>query len=112
MANPYRLVVLTAGMVLISSAVHAQQNICEANIGQVLAEYGVKLGDVADPAWQTLRWAHRGDANGPVIGYQFTGRPPSCTAGGLYVTVTTGCEISDMHTAGGCMIRGIPNHWW
>ena len=79
---------------------------------QVLSEYGVKFGDVVNPTWQTLRWAHPGDANGPVSGYQFYGRPASCSSGSLYVSVTTGCEISNMHTEGGCMIKGIPNHWW
>ena len=45
-------------------------------------------------------------------GYQFYGRPASCSSGSLYISVTTGCEISNMHTEGGCMIKGIPNHWW
>lgn len=53
--------------------------LCQANIAQVLSEYGVKFGDVVNPTWQTLRWAHPGDANGPVSGYQFYGRPASCS---------------------------------
>ena len=45
----------------VGSAAQAQQNVCQANIAQVLSEYGVKLSDVVNPTWQTLRWAHRGD---------------------------------------------------
>jgi hypothetical protein len=71
----------------------------------------MKLSGVANPTWQTLRWAAPG-RNGPVSGYQFDGQPASCSKGSLYISVTTGCEIADMHTEGGCMIKGIPNHWW
>jgi hypothetical protein len=47
-----------------------------------------------------------------VYGYQFSGQPASCKSGNLYISVTTGCEISNMHTEGSCMIKGIPNYWW
>lgn len=112
MANNHSFVAIAAGIILAGAPAQAQQNVCQANVAQVLAEYGVKFGDIGNASWQTLRWAHRGDEYGPVSGYQFQGSPASCSSGNLYVTVTTGCEISDMHTAGGCMIKGVPNHWW
>jgi hypothetical protein len=112
MTNRFRVTSIAAVMMVVGSAAQAQQNVCQANIAQVLSEYGVKLSDVVNPTWQTLRWAHPGDENGPVSGYQFYGRPASCSSGSLYISVTTGCEISNMHTDGGCMIKGIPNHWW
>ncbi|MBK8176639.1 MAG: hypothetical protein IPK66_15645 [Rhodospirillales bacterium] len=100
-----------AGTVLVSGAAQAQQNVCQGNIAQVLSEHGVKLSEVADPQWQALRWAAAG-RNGPVSGYQFYGRPASRSSGSLNISVTTGCEISDMHTEGGSMIKGVPNYWW
>ena len=112
MPNRFRVAAIAVVMTVVGSAAQAQQNVCQANIAQVLSEYGVKLTDVVNPTWQTLRWAHPGDENGPVSGYQFYGRPASCSSGSLYISVTTGCEISNMHTEGGCMIKGIPNHWW
>lgn len=105
--------VIAAGLLVAGSGtVQAQQNVCEVNVAQVLAEYGVKMSDIADSSWQTSRWASRGDAYGPINGYQFSGRPASCDSGTLYVSVTTGCEISNLHTQGGCKIKGIPDHWW
>lgn len=103
------LTMVAAG--LTASAAQAQ-NACQDNISQVLAEYGVKISEIANPTWQTQYWQHRG-GNGPVSGFQFYGTPASCSDGGsLYVSVTTGCEISDMHTDGNCKIRGIPHYWW
>jgi hypothetical protein len=112
MASRFQVAAIAAVMMVVGSTARAQQNVCQANIAQVLSEYGVKFSDVANPTWETLRWAHRSDENGPVSGYQFSGQPASCKSGTLYVSVTTGCEISNMHTYGGCMIKGIPNHWW
>jgi hypothetical protein len=112
MANRHLLAAIVAGMMMIGSAALAQQNVCQANVAQVLSEYGVNLNDVANPTWQTQRWAHRGEANGPVYGYQFSGQPATCSSGNLYISLTTGCEISEMHTDSGCMIKGIPNYWW
>jgi hypothetical protein len=99
-------------MMMVGSTAQAQQNVCPANIAQVLSEYGVKFGEIVNPTWQTVRWQHRGEEGGPVSGYQFSGQPASCKSGNLYISVTTGCEISNMHTEGGCMIKGIPNYWW
>jgi len=112
MTNRLLLGAISAVVMLLGGAAHAQQNVCQGNIAQVLAEYGVTLSGVTNQSWQTLRWDHRGSEGGPVSGYQFSGTPGSCSSGSLYVTVTTGCEISNMHTEGGCMIKGIPNHWW
>jgi hypothetical protein len=112
MTNRLQMAAVVAVMMMVGSAAQAQQNVCQANIAQVLFEHGVNLNDVANPTWQTFRWAHRGEANAPVYGYQFSGRPASCSSGELYVSVTTGCEIAEMHTEGGCMIKGIPNYWW
>jgi|SRR5512132_1931934 hypothetical protein len=111
MTNRFQVAAIAAVMMMVGSTAQAQENVCQANIAQVLSEHGVKLSDVANPAWQTLHWAAPG-RNGPVSGYQFYGRPASCSSGSLYISVTTGCEISDMHTEGGCMIKGIPNYWW
>ena len=112
MTKRIHVTVIAAVVIMVGSAALAQQNVCQANVAQVLSEYGVNLNDVTNPTWQTQRWAHRGEANGPVYGYQFSGRPASCSSGSLYISLTTGCEISEMHTDGGCMIKGIPNYWW
>ena len=112
MTNQLQMAAVVAVMMMVGSAAQAQQNVCQANVAQVLSEYGVKFGEIVNPTWQTLRWQHRGEEGGPVSGYQFSGQPSSCKSGNLYISVTTGCEISNMHTYGGCMIKGIPNHWW
>ena len=58
MANRFQVAAIVAVMMMVGSAAQAQQNVCQANIAQVLSEYGVKLSDVVNPTWQTLRWAH------------------------------------------------------
>jgi hypothetical protein len=111
MTNRFLLAAVAAVMTTVGGAAQAQQHVCQANIAQALAEHGVMLSEVRNLTWQTLHWAAPG-RNGPVSGYQFYGQPASCSSGDLNISVTTGCEISDMHTEGGCMIKGIPNYWW
>ena len=75
MENRYLLSILAAGMMLVGSVGRAQENVCQADIVQVLSEHGMKLSDVANPTWRTQRWYD----NGPVSGDQFNGQPASCS---------------------------------
>ena len=107
MTNRFLVAAITAVVMMVGSAAQAQENVCQADIVQVLSEHGMKLSDVANPTWRTQRWYD----NGPVSGYQFNGQPASCSSGGLHISVTTGCHIADMYTDQGCMIEGIPHYW-
>lgn len=86
-------------------------NVCTGHIAQVLSEHGVKMGELTNQSWNTIRFTERG-GYGPVDGYQFSAQPASCKDGSLNISVTTGCEISDIHTDGDCKIKGIPHWWW
>ena len=55
MTNRFQVTSIAAVMMVVGSAAQAQQNVCQANIAHVLSEYGVKLSDVMNPTWQTLR---------------------------------------------------------
>ena len=59
MTNRFQLAAIAAGMMMVGSAAQAQQNVCQANVAQVLSEYGVNLSDVTNPTWQTQRWARQ-----------------------------------------------------
>jgi hypothetical protein len=58
------------------------------------------------------RWAHKGDDNGPIYGYSFSGTPVQCTSGGIQMGLTLGCEVNHAVTTSGCSIKGIPSAWW
>lgn len=107
------LIATAAGFAMLGvGAAHAQQNVCQPNLAQALSTYGVNVSDMSNTSWTTTRWAHPGDDDGPISGYQFSGTPKSCTSGSLYVSMDTGCTVTNMHTGGGCKIKGVPDHWW
>ena len=48
MTNRFLVGAITAVVMVVGSAAQAQQNVCQANIAQVLSEYGVKFSDVVN----------------------------------------------------------------
>ena len=91
----------------------AQDHVCSQQLAFALSEYGIKMSDIKDAQFRTNRFAREGGQNnGPIDDYEFTGQPAACSSGGLFASLSTGCEIEDLHTHGDCRIKGIPHWWW
>lgn len=101
------LMLISAG-----SVAHAQDVACASAISAYLKELGVDMSKMTNVTVQAQRWAHKGDDDGPIYGYTFTGTPAQCSSGGITMGVTTGCEISHAATTPGCTIKGIAPVWW
>lgn len=101
-------------LLLISGATvaNAQDVPCADAIGNYLGQLGVDFSKMSNVSVNAQRWAHKGDDNGPIYGYTFSGTPAQCTSGGIQMGLTTGCEISHAATTPGCSIKGIPSVWW
>ncbi len=104
-----------AGALMLMSAAtvaHAQNVPCADAVGSYLKELGVDMSKMSGVTVKAQRWAHKGDDDGPIYGYTFSGTPSQCSSGGIQMGLTTGCEISHVATTPGCTIKGIAPVWW
>jgi len=68
-----------------------------------LNAYGVKLDEMTDKRWYRDTFAREGGRGGPVSGYRFYGRPPSCSSGDVAaISLSSRCGIQQLRTRGGC----------
>jgi hypothetical protein len=95
-----------------TTAAVAQDVACGDTIASYLKEVGVDFTKMSNVSVTAQRWAHKGDDNGPIYGYSFSGTPAQCSSGGIHMGLTTGCEINHAVTTPGCSIKGIPSAWW
>ena len=106
-------VLMAAGLLVVAAnTVRAQDHPCQNAVEHALAVHGIKLGEVKVFGWKTDRFAQQGGGDGPVDGYRFYGRPPSCEGGEISVELGSECGIQDVYTHGKCRIKGIPHIWW
>jgi hypothetical protein len=99
-------------VLFLAARASAQDHVCSQQLAFALSEYGIKMSDIKNAQFRTDRFAHEGGQNGPIDDYEFTGQPAACSSGGLFMSLSTGCEIEDLHTHGDCRIKGIPHWWW
>lgn len=95
-----------------ATVAQAQDVPCADVIGAYLGQHGVDFTKMSNVSVNAQRWAHKGDDNGPIYGYSFSGTPAQCTSGAVQMGLTTGCEVSHAATTPGCSIKGIPSVWW
>jgi hypothetical protein len=104
---------VAGALMLVAGTVGAQaQDACSTQISLYLKQFGVDYSKMTDVTLTPQRWAHKGDANGPIYGYSFEGTPAQCSSGSIQMGLDTGCEVSHAATTPGCTIKGIPSVWW
>ena len=103
---------VATAVLFLGGTAFAEDHPCSQQVAFALSEYGIKMSDIKNAQFRTDRFEHEGSKNGPIDDYEFTGQPAACSSGGLFMSLTTGCEIEDLHTHGDCRIKGIPHWWW
>lgn len=78
---------------------------CAAQLEEQLQLYGLMLAEMSNRQWQSQ--SEPGSA--AVAGYRFTGRPASCSSGGLAASFWADCTLIEMVTTGACRIAGLPS---
>ena len=103
---------VAVAVLFLAAKAFAEDHVCSQEVAFALAEYGIKMSDIKNAKFRTDRFEQEGGATGPIDDYEFTGQPAACSSGGLFISLTTGCAIEDLHTHGDCRIKGIPHWWW
>jgi hypothetical protein len=99
-------------VLFLAGTASSEDHLCSQQVAFALSEYGIKLSEIKNAQFRTNRFQHEGSKNGPIDDYEFTGQPAACSGGGLFMSLSAGCEIEDVHTHGDCRIKGIPHWWW
>jgi hypothetical protein len=104
---------VAAGLLLIATgAGRAQDHPCQAAVEQALAVHGIKLSEVKVFGWRTDYFAAEHGGDGPIDGYRFYGRPPSCHDGEISIDLNSECWVNDVYTHGDCRVKGMAHFWW
>lgn len=89
----------------IAPAMAQQAGSCTPQVEQALNVYGLTLAQMQNVVWQGDFFAN---SRSPEMGgFQFEGRPPSCTAGKLVMNLWRSCQVSSSYFSGDCHVARV-----
>lgn len=101
--NQRFIAALAAALALSAGSAFAQTAPCTTQVEAALKEYGLSLAQMQNVTWNTDSFAN---SRSPEMGgYQFEGRPASCSAGKVVVELWRSCQVANSYVSGGCSVQ-------